>query len=46
MNEHLGSCLCETVSFAIKGEFDSFYLCRCHRLPKFFQPAKLIGILS
>ena len=34
MNDHLGSCLCETVSFAIKGEFDSFYLCRCHRCQK------------
>ena len=52
MNEHLGSCLCETVSFAIKGEFDSFYLCRCHRCQKdtgsahaanlFSQSAKLV----
>ncbi|SEK98408.1 Uncharacterized conserved protein [Colwellia chukchiensis] len=34
MTEHLGSCLCGAVSFTIKGEFDSFYLCHCHYCQK------------
>ena len=34
MTEYLGSCLCVTVSFAIKGEFNSFYLCHCHHCQK------------
>lgn len=34
MAKYLGSCLCGTVSFAIKGEFDSFYLCHCHHCQK------------
>ncbi|MEP1446122.1 MAG: GFA family protein [Paraglaciecola sp.] len=52
MTDHLGSCLCGTVSFAIHGEFDSFYLCHCHHCQKdtgsahganlFSQSAKLV----
>ncbi|MDV7105553.1 GFA family protein [Vibrio sp. TH_r3] len=34
MADYLGSCLCGTVSFSIKGEFDSFYLCHCHYCQK------------
>lgn len=34
MNNHLGSCLCGIVSFAIQGEFDSFYVCHCHHCQK------------
>jgi len=34
MTNYLGSCLCGTVSFEIKGEFDSFYLCHCHHCQK------------
>lgn len=29
MSEHFGSCLCGTVKFKIRGNFDSFYLCHC-----------------
>ncbi|MDO6564171.1 GFA family protein [Amphritea sp. 1_MG-2023] len=52
MTVHLGSCLCGTVSFTIKGEFDSFYFCHCHHCQKdtgsahsanlFSQSAKLV----
>jgi hypothetical protein len=52
MTEHLGSCLCGTVNFVIKGEFDSFYLCHGHHCQKdtgsahaanlFSQSAKLV----
>jgi len=34
MTEHSGSCLCGAVSFAVKGEFDSFYLCHCQYCQK------------
>ena len=34
MTDHLGSCLCGTVSFEVKGEFDNFYLCHCHHCQK------------
>lgn len=34
MTEHFGSCLCGTVKFAVKGEFDSFYLCHCQHCQK------------
>lgn len=34
MTDHFGSCLCGTVSFEIKGEFDSFYLCHCRHCQK------------
>lgn len=34
MTEHLGSCLCGTVTFAVKGDFDRFYLCHCQRCQK------------
>lgn len=34
MTDHLGSCLCGTVSFEVKGDFDSFYLCHCLASPK------------
>lgn len=34
MNDYFGSCLCGTVSFEIKGEFDSFYLCHCQHCQK------------
>ncbi|MBU3006006.1 GFA family protein [Paraglaciecola arctica] len=54
MNNHLGSCLCGTVSFAIQGEFDSFYVCHCHHCQKdtgsahganlFSQSAKLVWL--
>lgn len=52
MSDHFGSCLCGTVSFEIKGDFDSFYLCHCQHCQKdtgsahaanlFSQSAKLI----
>ena len=54
MTDHLGSCLCGTVSFAIKGEFERFYLCHCHHCQKdtgsahaanlFSQSAKLVWL--
>ena len=28
-NLHSGSCLCESVKYEIKGQFESFYLCHC-----------------
>ncbi|MFB2707321.1 MULTISPECIES: GFA family protein [Marinobacter] len=34
MTDHFGSCLCGTVSFQVKGEFDSFYLCHCRHCQK------------
>lgn len=34
MSEHSGSCLCGTVRFQIKGDFDSFYLCHCKHCQK------------
>ena len=34
MTDHFGSCLCGTVSFTVKGEFDSFYLCHCQHCQK------------
>lgn len=52
MTDYLGSCLCGTVSFEIKGSFDSFYLCHCQYCQKdtgsayaanlFSQSAKLL----
>jgi len=29
MNKHKGSCLCGNVTFEIRGDFQSFYLCHC-----------------
>lgn len=34
MTEHVGSCLCGTVRFEVKGDFDSFYLCHCQYCQK------------
>lgn len=34
MTAHFGSCLCGTVSFEVKGDFDSFYLCHCQHCQK------------
>lgn len=34
MTDYLGSCLCGTVSFEVKGDFDSFYLCHCQHCQK------------
>ncbi|MCC1495330.1 GFA family protein [Alcanivorax sp. 1008] len=34
MADHFGSCLCGAVSFVVKGEFDSFYLCHCRHCQK------------
>lgn len=34
MTQHVGSCLCGAVSFEIKGNFDSFYLCHCQHCQK------------
>lgn len=52
MTDHIGSCLCGAVSFEVKGEFDSFYLCHCQHCQKdtgsahaanlFSQSAKLV----
>ncbi len=49
---HLGSCLCGAVSFEVRGDFDSFYLCHCQHCQKdtgsahsanlFSQSAKLV----
>ena len=29
MTRHKGSCLCGTVKFEVRGDFESFYLCHC-----------------
>jgi len=52
MTGHFGSCLCGTVRFEVKGDFDSFYLCHCQYCQKdtgasfaanlFSQSAKLV----
>ena len=52
MTDHCGSCLCGTVSFEVKGDFDGFYLCHCQHCQKdtgsahaanlFSQSAKLV----
>ena len=34
MTDHSGSCLCGTVTFEVKGEFESFYLCHCQHCQK------------
>ncbi|RUO76490.1 GFA family protein [Pseudidiomarina taiwanensis] len=34
MTKHFGSCLCGQVTFAVKGDFDSFYLCHCKHCQK------------
>ena len=34
MTDHSGSCLCGIVTFEVKGEFDSFYLCHCQHCQK------------
>ncbi|MZR63357.1 GFA family protein [Alcanivorax sp. DP30] len=34
MTNYLGSCLCGTVKFEVKGSFDSFYLCHCRYCQK------------
>jgi len=34
MTNYIGSCLCGTVSFEVKGDFDSFYLCHCQHCQK------------
>lgn len=54
MTDHFGSCLCGTVRFEVKGEFDSFYLCHCRHCQKdtgsahvanlFSQSAKLVWL--
>ncbi|WP_368497304.1 GFA family protein [Marinobacter sp. 2_MG-2023] len=54
MSDHFGSCLCGTVSFEVKGDFDSFYLCHCQHCQKdtgsghaanlFSQSAKLVWL--
>lgn len=31
---HSGSCLCGTIKFEIKGDFESFYLCHCKHCQK------------
>ena len=54
MTDHFGSCLCGTVRFEVKGDFDSFYLCHCQHCQKdtgsahganlFSQSAKLVWL--
>ena len=54
MADHCGSCLCGTVRFEVKGDFDSFYLCHCQHCQKdtgsahaanlFSQSAKLVWL--
>lgn len=34
MSNYIGSCLCGTVSFEVKGDFDHFYLCHCQYCQK------------
>ncbi|MEE4204459.1 MAG: GFA family protein [Halieaceae bacterium] len=34
MTNYQGSCCCGAVRFEVRGEFDSFYLCHCHRCQK------------
>lgn len=34
MNDYLGSCLCGTAKFKVKGQFESFYLCHCNHCQK------------
>jgi len=46
MTDHLGSCLCGTVSFEIKGDFDSFYLCHCQYCQKDTGSAHAANLIS
>ncbi|MCP8899599.1 GFA family protein [Gilvimarinus xylanilyticus] len=34
MTVHSGSCLCGAVTFDVKGDFDSFYICHCRYCQK------------
>ena len=34
MTKHVGSCLCGTVRFEVRGDFDRFYLCHCEYCQK------------
>lgn len=34
MPDHSGTCLCGTVKFEIKGDFERFYLCHCKHCQK------------
>jgi hypothetical protein len=34
LNTHTGSCLCATVRFEVRGDFDHFYLCHCEHCRK------------
>jgi hypothetical protein len=34
MTVHSGSCLCGTVRFTVKGDFDAFFLCSCRYCQK------------
>lgn len=34
MTDHVGSCLCGTVRFEVRGDFDGFYLCHCQHCQK------------
>ena len=32
--QHQGSCLCKQVSYQVKGDFESFFLCHCQHCQK------------
>jgi hypothetical protein len=46
MTNHFGSCLCGTVKFEVKGEFDSFYLCHCQHCQKDTGSAHAANLVS
>ncbi len=46
MTDHLGSCLCGTVNFEVKGDFDSFYLCHCRYCQKDTGSAHAANLIS
>jgi hypothetical protein len=46
MADHFGSCLCGTVRFEVKGDFDSFYLCHCQHCRKDTGSAHAANLVS
>lgn len=34
INTHVGSCLCGTVNYEVRGDFESFFLCHCKHCQK------------
>ncbi len=46
MADQFGSCLCGTVRFTVKGEFDRFYLCHCQHCKKDTGSAHAANLIS